>query len=115
MTSLGGIVRNLSGPADWRSRAACRDADPDLFFPEGTAGPALQTAERAKRLCGTCPVQARCLDWALKHHAAFGIWGGLTEGERRELRHALAGTPYQRGSQAYTRARQGDTRARPEW
>jgi WhiB family redox-sensing transcriptional regulator len=114
MTSLDGTVRNPSAPADWRSRAACRDADPDLFFPEGTAGPALQTAERAKRLCGACPVQARCLDWALDHHAAFGIWGGLTEGERRELRHALARTPYQRGSQAYPRPRQGDTRARPE-
>jgi WhiB family redox-sensing transcriptional regulator len=88
-------MRNLSGLADWRSRAACRDADPDLFFPEGAAGPALRTAEQAKRLCETCPVQVRCLDWALDHHAAFGIWGGLTEGERRDLRHALTRTPYE--------------------
>ena len=93
-------MRNLSALVDWRSRAACRDADPDLFFPEGTTGPALQTADRARRLCKTCPVQARCLDWALDHHAAFGIWGGLTEDERRDLRHALARTPYQRGRQA---------------
>ena len=79
--------------ADWRLRAACRNADPDLFFPEGAAGPTLQAVDQARRLCGACPVQARCLDWALDHHVAFGIWGGLTEGERRDLRHALTRIP----------------------
>ena len=74
---------------DWRVCAACRYMDPELFFPEGTAGPALQATDKAKRICGTCPVQARCLLWALDHNAAFGIWGGLTEDERRRLRHAL--------------------------
>jgi WhiB family redox-sensing transcriptional regulator len=74
---------------DWRMRAACRHMNPDLFFPEGTKGPALQATDLAKRICGTCPVQASCLKWALDHGAGFGIWGGLTEGERRELRLSL--------------------------
>ena len=74
---------------DWRTRAACRHIDPELFFPEGTAGPALEAANRAKRICATCPVQARCLNWALDHATAFGIWGGLGESERRDLCHAL--------------------------
>jgi WhiB family transcriptional regulator, redox-sensing transcriptional regulator len=98
------IMRGTSGPVNWWLHAACRHADPDLFFPEGTAGPALLAVDRAKRLCGTCPVQARCLDWALDNHAASGIWGGLTEGERRDLRHALTRTPGQHGSQVPGRA-----------
>jgi WhiB family redox-sensing transcriptional regulator len=64
---------------DWRMRAACRYIDPELFFPEGTAGRALQATGLAKRICGTCLVQTRCLSWALDHSAAFGIWGGLTD------------------------------------
>ncbi len=67
---------------DWRARAACRHADPELFFPEYTAGPKI---ERAKQICDGCPVRARCLDWALSHGASFGIWGGRTEGERRAM------------------------------
>jgi WhiB family redox-sensing transcriptional regulator len=75
---------------DWRTHAACRHIDPELFFPEGTTGPALEAASRAKRICARCPVQARCLNWALDHATAFGIWGGLGESERRDLRHSLA-------------------------
>lgn len=78
-----------SEPPHWQARAACRHADPDVFFPEGTAGPALRAADQAKQVCGRCPVQARCLNWALDHGVAFGIWGGLTEGERRDLRRPV--------------------------
>jgi|HubBroStandDraft_6_1064221.scaffolds.fasta_scaffold545739_3 WhiB family redox-sensing transcriptional regulator len=95
-------MSTMSGPADWRLHAACRHADPELFFPEGTGGPTLLAVDRAKHLCGSCPVRSRCLDWAMDHYAAFGIWGGLTEAERRDLRHALTRTPYQRGSQHAT-------------
>lgn len=63
-------------PADWRTAAACRHAHPELFFPEGTSGPALLETIRVKRICEQCPVRTRCLDWALDHGAAFGIWGG---------------------------------------
>jgi WhiB family transcriptional regulator, redox-sensing transcriptional regulator len=87
----------MSEPANWRVRAACRQADPELFFPEGTAGPAQRAAEQAKRVCGRCLVQARCLNWALDHATAFGIWGGLTEDERRDLRHRLIQAPRQYG------------------
>jgi WhiB family transcriptional regulator, redox-sensing transcriptional regulator len=68
-------------PADWRDDAGCLDADPDLFFPVGTAGPALRQIEEAKRICRTCPAQDRCLAWALDTRVASGVWGGTTEDE----------------------------------
>jgi WhiB family redox-sensing transcriptional regulator len=61
--------------------------DPELFFPEGTEGPAIEAVARAKRVCGACEVRARCLDWALSHEAHFGVWGGRTEEERRGSLH----------------------------
>ena len=70
----------------WRNDAACLDVDPDLFFPIGTTGPALDQIDRAKRICRACPVRQRCLAWALELGAASGIWGGTTEDERRALR-----------------------------
>ena len=74
------------GQLNWRLRAACRDSEPELFFPEGTRGPALAAMTEAKRICAGCPVRARCLDWALRHNALFGVWGGRTEEERRAAR-----------------------------
>jgi WhiB family transcriptional regulator, redox-sensing transcriptional regulator len=71
---------------DWHARAACRNADPELFFPEGALGPARQAVARAQRICFACPARARCLDWALTHGAIYGIWGGRTEEERHALR-----------------------------
>lgn len=63
-------------------RAACLHDDPELFFPDCTAGPVV---DRAKRICGSCPVRARCLDWALSNGVASGIWGGRTEAERQAM------------------------------
>jgi len=83
----------MSTEVNWRARAACWNADPELFFPEGVAGPALESAARAKRICRGCPVRARCLDWALGH-AAFGIWGGRTQEERRAFRVAPVSPVY---------------------
>jgi WhiB family redox-sensing transcriptional regulator len=71
---------------NWHETAACRDADPDLFFPVGTAGPGLRQIEEAKRICRACPAQAPCLAWALDHGVGSGVWGGATEAERRALR-----------------------------
>lgn len=66
----------------WEDRAACRDADPELFF-----ALAHTTAEKkAKSLCWTCPVRESCLNEALAAGLDFGIWGGLTEDERRRMR-----------------------------
>jgi WhiB family redox-sensing transcriptional regulator len=67
----------------WRESAACRHADPEILFPIGTCGPAMAEIDRARRICAGCPVRTCCLDWALANGAAFGIWGGLTEHERR--------------------------------
>jgi WhiB family redox-sensing transcriptional regulator len=74
--------------ADWRDDAACLHANPDLFFPVGTAGPALRQVDRAKRICGTCPVRTPCLAWALDQGILSGVWGGTTEEERRAIRRA---------------------------
>jgi WhiB family transcriptional regulator, redox-sensing transcriptional regulator len=74
----------------WREAAACRDADPELFFPVGTAGPALRQTEEAKRICRACPAQAPCLAWALDQGVGSGVWGGATEAERRVLRRPAA-------------------------
>lgn len=70
---------------DWRDRAACRDVDPELFFPLGEVLPPKQEAA-AKAVCRRCPVRAECLSWACRTGLTFGIAGGKTESERRALR-----------------------------
>ncbi len=71
---------------DWRDLAACRDTDPDLFFPVGTTGPAIEQIENAKAVCRTCDAQSLCLEFALATNQDSGIWGGTSEDERRQLR-----------------------------
>ncbi len=73
---------------DWRSQAACVDEDPELFFPVGTTGPAIEQAEEAKRVCARCEVREPCLEFAIATNQDAGVWGGLTEDERRSLRRA---------------------------
>lgn len=75
---------------DWRHEAACRDVDPEIFFPVGTSGPALAQIEAAKAICETCGVREPCLEWALRTGQDSGVWGGLTEDERRALRRDRA-------------------------
>lgn len=72
---------------DWRHDAACRDENPELFFPIGDTGPSLLQTEEAKLVCQRCPVIYDCLKLALTTDmAGFGVWGGMSENERRELR-----------------------------
>jgi WhiB family redox-sensing transcriptional regulator len=73
---------------DWREDAACRDTDPDLFFPVGSTGPALDQIMNAKSVCTACEAQESCLEFALATNQESGIWGGTTEEERRKLRKA---------------------------
>jgi len=73
---------------DWRQRAACLDEDPELFFPVGMTGIALDQVEKAKQVCRRCEVTEPCLDWALETNQDAGIWGGLSEDERRTLRRS---------------------------
>ncbi|MEU5716301.1 WhiB family transcriptional regulator [Streptomyces sp. NPDC020403] len=75
---------------NWRTHAACRDEDPDLFFPIGSTGPALVQTEEAKAVCRQCPVREKCLDWALENGQDSGVWGGLDENERRALKRRRA-------------------------
>ncbi len=70
----------------WRSQAACRYVDPNLFFPTGSTGSALEQIEAAKAFCRSCPVQHDCLDFALASNQEDGVWGGRDETERRRLR-----------------------------
>jgi len=70
---------------DWHDYAACRDADPDLFFPDGDFRSARAQVKAAKLICRGCPVRTMCLSWALASGQEHGIWGGLTEDERRWL------------------------------
>jgi WhiB family transcriptional regulator, redox-sensing transcriptional regulator len=72
----------------WRSVAACRSADPDLFFPISASGPAVEQAVKAKAICATCPVRRECLAFALRTGQVHGIWGGTTEDERAVVRRA---------------------------
>jgi WhiB family redox-sensing transcriptional regulator len=70
---------------DWRQSAACRDTDPDLFFPIGSGGPSARQEEAAKAVCAGCAVTEECLAWALDIGQTSGVWGGRTEEERRAL------------------------------
>lgn len=69
----------------WQAEALCAQTDPDSFFPEQGA-----SAHEAKRVCAYCPVRSDCLEYALANDERFGIWGGLSELERRRLRSRAA-------------------------
>ncbi len=71
---------------DWRHVAACRDVDPELFFPIGNTGPALMQIEEAKQVCHSCSAMDACLKWALESGQDAGVWCGLSEDERLALK-----------------------------
>jgi WhiB family redox-sensing transcriptional regulator len=81
------FVEILSGMEDrgWQSRANCMGVDPDLFFPERGA-----STREAKEVCRGCVAREDCLEYALDNGEKFGIWGGMSERERRRLRRARA-------------------------
>ena len=88
-TRIGGVVGVVRRPEDgqepdWQERALCAQTDPEAFFPEKGG-----STREAKRICSGCEVRAECLDYALAHDERFGIWGGLSERERRRLRRAI--------------------------
>ncbi len=67
--------------ADWQERALCAQTDPESFFPEKGG-----STREAKKICTGCEVRSECLEYALGHDERFGIWGGLSERERRRLK-----------------------------
>lgn len=90
---------------NWRELAACRSAEPDLFFPAPAGGQGGVSAggqsgvstdgeaERAKAVCAECPVRRECLQFALATRQAYGIWGGMSEHERRIVQGRQPGPP----------------------
>ena len=70
---------------DWQERALCAQTDPEAFFPEKGG-----STREAKRICSGCEVRAECLEYALANDERFGIWGGLSERERRRLSPPLS-------------------------
>src|SRR5260370_41844897 len=68
---------------DWRHEAACREVDPELFFPIGNTGPALLQIDEAKQVCRRCSVMDEGLRWAIDSGQDAGVWCGLSEDEPR--------------------------------
>lgn len=75
---------------DWRSKAACLNVDPELFFPIGNTGPAIAQAAEAKAVCASCTVKDTCLQWAIDNNQDSGVWGGMSEDERRAYKRRNA-------------------------
>jgi len=71
---------------DWREMAACRDSDPNLFFPIGTTGLATDKIRQSVAVCSACAMQEECLQYALETNQEAGVWGGYAEDDRRRLR-----------------------------
>jgi WhiB family transcriptional regulator, redox-sensing transcriptional regulator len=92
-------VESIAASSRWDILAACRDEDPELFFPVGTRGPALQQEAEAKAVCARCPVRARCLQDALEIGDDHGVRGGMTERERRALIRAAKGSGTEESAQ----------------
>jgi WhiB family transcriptional regulator, redox-sensing transcriptional regulator len=89
ITSRTGIAGNggeeAPGELEWQERALCAQTDPEAFFPEKGG-----STREAKRVCMSCEVRVQCLDYALENDERFGIWGGLSERERRRVKkHAV--------------------------
>src|SRR5690554_5105029 len=70
---------------NWQDNANCLGVDPDFFFPERGA-----STREAKEVCRGCVVRAQCLEYALENSEKFGIWGGMSERERRRIRRQRA-------------------------
>jgi WhiB family redox-sensing transcriptional regulator len=75
---------------DWLADGACRDEDPELFFPITSQGPAIDQTLAAKAVCARCTVRPECLRCALEDTHSYGVWGGTTEEERKRMRRARA-------------------------
>ena len=77
---------NIGAPPQWMADGLCAEVDPDLWFPEKGG-----STQEAKAVCRRCAVRAECLDYALAHDARFGVWGGASERDRRQMKRTRAG------------------------
>ena len=78
---MGGEPTDESSEMSWQERSLCAQTDPEAFFPEKGG-----STREAKKVCVGCEVRAECLEYALGNDERFGIWGGLSERERRKLK-----------------------------
>lgn len=76
------VYPERAGAGTWLEYAACRGVDPELFFP----GRGRSSNAEAKRVCAGCPVRVQCLNYSLDNGEKYGVWGGVSEKERRRLR-----------------------------
>ena len=91
MTDTRGVTTDPG--TDWRTRAACLDEDPELFFPIGTTGTALAQIAEAKAVCARCPVAAQCLAFAIDTGQQYGVWAGLDQHVRAKRTRSLRAWP----------------------
>ncbi len=89
VTAVAPVLPLFGAPVDdvamgWQERALCAQTDPEAFFPEKGG-----STREAKRVCTGCEVRSECLEYALEHDERFGIWGGLSERERRKLKRRV--------------------------
>jgi WhiB family redox-sensing transcriptional regulator len=82
---IQGVINSDGIELSWQERALCAQTDPEAFFPEKGG-----STREAKRVCLSCDVRGECLEYALAHDERFGIWGGLSERERRRLKRRSA-------------------------
>ncbi len=75
------VVGDVPAEMEWQERALCAQTDPEAFFPEKGG-----STREAKRVCMSCEVRVECLEYALENDERFGIWGGLSERERRRVK-----------------------------
>jgi WhiB family redox-sensing transcriptional regulator len=73
-------VPNYDAEQTWMLDGLCRGREPSFFFPSDGVG-----VEHARKVCGTCPVQVECLEYALRYRIEHGVWGGASERERRRI------------------------------
>jgi len=81
MPGMRPAIEDDGNPLSWQTDSLCAQTDPEAFFPEKGG-----STRDAKRICTGCSVRAQCLEYALDNDERFGIWGGLSERERRKLR-----------------------------
>ncbi len=77
------LIEAVDDVPEWQEEALCAQTDPEAFFPEKGG-----STREAKRICTGCEVRVECLEYALAHDERFGIWGGLSERERRRLKRS---------------------------
>ena len=85
LVEFSSLLPEGEGEGSWQERALCAQTDPEAFFPEKGG-----STREAKRICKACAVRDECLEYALEHDERFGIWGGLSDRERRRLKKQIS-------------------------